>query len=134
MNKPRYLSITYDMSKLSDDEQKAVIAEASSLFRSQKAVCAGWEKDGVTNNGWISTDDELLKQYANKEILIYVCDTVKKTIYSVDGSHYIDDDGKEYQYVHWFSDEFGNFMWEFDEVKYWQPLPQPPKERMNDNH
>lgn len=128
MNKPRYLSITYDMSKLSDDEQKAVIAEASSLFARQKAVCAGWEKDGVTNNGWISTDDELLKQYANKEILIYVCDTVKKTIYSVDGSHYIDDDGKEYQYVHWFSDEFGNFMWEFDEVKYWQPLPQPPKE------
>lgn len=128
MNKPKYFSITYDMSKLSDDEQKAVIAEASSLFRSQKAVCAGWEKDGVTNNGWISTDDELLKQYANKEILIYVCDTVKKTIYSVDGSYYIDDDGKEYQYVHWFSDEFGNFMWEFDEVKYWQPLPQPPKE------
>mgnify|MGYP007072578553 FL=1 len=29
MNKPKYFSITYDMSKLSDDEQKAVIAEAS---------------------------------------------------------------------------------------------------------
>lgn len=127
MNKPKYFSITYDMSRLSDDEQKAMIAEASSLFRSHKAVCAGWE-DGVTNNGWISVDDELLKQYANKEILIYVCDTVKKAIYSVDGSHYIDDDGKEYQYAHWFSDEFGDFMWEFDEVKYWQPMPQTPKE------
>lgn len=128
MNKPKYLSITYDISKLSDDKQKAVIEQASSLFAREWAVCAGWEDDGVTNNGWISTDDELLKQYANKEILIYVWGTVKKTIYSVDGGHYIDDDGKEYQYVHWFSDEFGNFMWEFDEVKYWQPLPQPPKE------
>lgn len=73
-------------------------------------------------------DDELLKQYANKEILIYVYDTVKKAFYSVDDSPDIDDDGKEYQYSHWFSDEFGDFMWEFDEIKYWQPLPKPPTE------
>ena len=45
MNKPKYFSITYDMSKLSDDEQKAVIAEASSLFQSGKAVSAGWESE-----------------------------------------------------------------------------------------
>lgn len=58
MNKPKYFSITYDMSKLSDDEQKAVIAEAGSLFRSQKAVCAGWESIAkVENNGWISIDN-----------------------------------------------------------------------------
>lgn len=80
------------------------------------------------NNGWISVDDKSLKKYANKEILIYVCDTVKKAFYSVDNNPFTDDDGKEYQYSHWFSDEFGDFMWEFDEVKYWQPLPVPPKE------
>ena len=56
MNKPKYFSITYDMSKLSDDEQKAVIAEASSLFQSGKAVSAGWESG---DNGWISVDDKL---------------------------------------------------------------------------
>lgn len=129
MNKPKYFSITYDMSKLSDDEQKAVIAEHCwSSFKSGVMPHKIHPTKASLNNGWINTDDELLKQYANKEILIYVCDTVKKTIYSVDGGHYIDDDGKEYQYVHWFSDEFGDFMWEFDEVKYWQPLPQPPKE------
>lgn len=85
--------------------------------------------DVVKNhNGWISVDDELLKQYANKEILIYVYDTVKKVFYSLDNSPFTDDDGKEYQYSHWFSDEFGDFMWEFDEVKFWQPLPKPPKD------
>lgn len=74
------------------------------------------------NNGWISVDDKSLKQYANKEILIYTAwGNIKKAIYSVDNSPYIDDDGKEYQFSHWFSDEFGDFMWEFDEVKYWQP-------------
>lgn len=91
------------------------------------------ERENITlnqsNNGWISVDDKSLKQYANKEILIYTAwGNIKKAIYSVDNSLYIDDDGKEYQFAHWFSDEFGDFMWEFDEVKYWQPLPKPPKE------
>lgn len=45
MDKPKYFSITYDMSKLSDEEQKAVIADASSLFQSGKAVAAGWESE-----------------------------------------------------------------------------------------
>lgn len=81
------------------------------------------------NNDWICVDDELLKQYANKEILIYTAwGNIKKAIYSLDNSPYIDDNGKEYQYSHWFSDEFGDFMWEFDEVKYWQPLPKDPEE------
>ena len=87
-----------------------------------------WLYDTNTNNGWLSVNDELLKQYANKDILIYTEQGyTKKAMYSVDDSPFIDDDGKEYQYPHWFSNEYGDFMWEFDEVKYWQPLPNPPQ-------
>lgn len=89
-------------------------------------------QESVVDDGWISIDDDSLKQYANKEILIYACDTVRKAIYSVDNSPYIDDDSRDYQYSHWFSDEFGDFMWEFDEVKFWRPLPKPPKEQKNE--
>lgn len=81
------------------------------------------------NNGWISTDCDSLKEYANKCILIYTkSGCIKKAMYSVDDSPFTDDNGKEYAYSHWFSDEFGDFMWEFDEVDFWQPLPKPPKE------
>lgn len=96
----------------------------------KKYFCDDFDIAIRDNNGWISVDDKSLKQYANKEILIYTaCGNIKKAIYSVDNSPYIDDDGTEYQYSHWFSDEFGDFMWEFDEIKYWQPLPQPPNKR-----
>lgn len=82
------------------------------------------------HNGWISVDDKLLKQYANKDILIYTrIGDVKKASYSVDDSPFTDDNGKEYAYSHWFLDEFGDFMYEIDEVKYWQPIPKPPKEQ-----
>lgn len=80
------------------------------------------------NNDWIGIDDVSLKQYENEKILIYIYDTVKVAVYSVDNSPFTDDDGNEYQYSHWFSDEFGDFIAEIDEVKYWQPLPQEPKE------
>lgn len=94
----------------------------------KKYFCNDFDIAIRDNNGWIGIDDALLKEYANKEILIYTCGGISKAIYSVDDSPFIDDDGKEYQYSHWFSDQFGDFMWEFNEVKYWQPLPEPPKE------
>lgn len=81
------------------------------------------------HSGWISTDCDLLRQYADEEILIYTKEgNIKIAIYTLDDSPDIDDDGNEYQYAHWFSDEFGDFMWEFTEVKCWQPLPKPPEE------
>lgn len=40
---PRYFSITYDTSKLSDDEKRKLFADAQALFQSGKAVGAGWE-------------------------------------------------------------------------------------------
>ncbi|OPH36756.1 DUF551 domain-containing protein [Moraxella lacunata] len=125
MNKPKYFSITYDMSKLSDDEQKAVIAEASSLFARQKAVCAGWES--FVDNGWISVDNTPPEDI---ELLLYHPEMNKtvKGYYAVDNTPITDDDGKEYAYSHWFDDEYGSFAWEFDEISHWQPLPQPPKE------
>ena len=110
MNKPKYFSITYDMSKLSDDEQKAVIAEASSLFARQKAVCAGWENDGITNNGWISVDDRLPSFH--DMVLVYgnFCYVITAEL-------------------------SGKGKWDYSElmpcdskVTHWQPLPQPPKE------
>lgn len=110
MNNPKYFSITYDMSKLSDDEQKAVIAEASSLFSSQKAVCAGWESGDIVNNGWISVDDELPKQKGY--YLIYCFD------------HF--DEQHEIQ-IEYFSGKDFNADLDVD-VLYWQPLPNPPKE------
>ncbi|STY93185.1 DUF551 domain-containing protein [Moraxella bovis] len=110
MNKPKYFSITYDMSKLSDDEQKAVIAEASSLFRSQKAVCAGWENDGVTNNGWISVDDRLPP--LETVVLVY-----QRPLRYVLTAEYL---GDRY--------EFSELMPHDTRVTHWQPLPKPPKE------
>ncbi|WP_432481720.1 hypothetical protein [Moraxella sp. ZY200743] len=81
------------------------------------------------NNGWISTDCDSLRQYEDKEILIYIKTVgIKIAIYTIDDSPFTGDDGEEYAGYHWFSDEFGDFMWEFDEVKCWQPLPNPPEE------
>lgn len=62
------------------------------------------------NYGWIPIDDESLKQYVNKNILVYTDFDIKIAIYTVD-------DGS-----HWFSDEFGNFVYNFDEVSHWRPL------------
>ena len=85
------------------------------------------------NNDWIGIDDVSLKQYENEKILIYVYDTVKVAVYSVDNSPFTDDNGNEYQYSHWFSDEFGDFIAEIDEVKYLQPLPKPPPEEITND-
>lgn len=110
----RYFSIVFDMTKLSDDEQRAVIAEASSAFRSQKAVCAGWESD--VNDGWISVDDMLPKEF--ETVLLF---------------------GKKYNgeplitnghLVQSLVDEFGvgeGFSAPIF-ITHWQPLPKPPKE------
>lgn len=88
-----------------------------------------WIDDKCDNNGWISVNDESLKRYVDEEILIYTpWGHIKKATYSVDDSPFTDDDGNEYQYSHWFSNEIGMFMYEFNEIKYWQPLPQPPEE------
>lgn len=83
----------------------------------------------MNNNGWIDVKDYRIKEYANKEVLIYTtCHNVKIAIYSLDDSPFFDDDGVVHNGSHWFSDEFGDFAYDFDEVSYWQPLPQPPKE------
>lgn len=105
MNKAKYFSITYDMSKLSDDEQKAVIAEASSFFRSQKAVCAGWES---SDNGWISVDDELPPN-GGDFWLVYT------------------DKGRIAE-CRYFSDEWITTYCNNERVTHWQPLPKRPKE------
>lgn len=82
----------------------------------------------MNNNGWIDVKDDRIKDYANKEILIYADFGVKIAIYTVDDSPCFDDDGVEYDFSHCFSDEHGDFAWELDDVWCWQPLPQPPKE------
>ncbi|AWY19926.1 DUF551 domain-containing protein [Moraxella bovis] len=123
---PKYFSITYDMSKLSDDEQKAVIAEASSLFRSQKAVCAGWENDGVTNNGWISVDDALPTQsdqywVAYRPISNYNLNE-KTTEICYCTAHF-----DSYDKIWSVKDELF-YTQRRCKVLFWQPLPKPPKE------
>lgn len=80
------------------------------------------------NNGWISVDDKSLKQYVDKEILVYASFEVKTAFYRFDDNPCFDNDGVEYDFSHWFSDEFGNFAYNFDEVSHWQPLPKDPKE------
>lgn len=40
---PRYFSITYDTSKLSDAEKIELFDDAQALFQNGKAVSAGWE-------------------------------------------------------------------------------------------
>lgn len=119
MNNPKYFSITYDMSKLSDDEQKAVIDEASSLFSSQKAVCAGWESGDIVNNGWISVDDELPDN--ESEVLGYR-ESFKygDLIY-----HCVFKDGL-------FLDRLTFNPAGKSKITHWQYLPQPPKELKNE--
>ncbi|WP_115004609.1 hypothetical protein [Moraxella lacunata] len=106
MNKPKYFSITYDMSKLSDDEQKAVIAEASSLFRSQKAVCAGWENDGVTNNGWKSVRKHGLPE-ENGKYLVYSC--VKENVWLSNFDGYCGFNFHHEKVTHYIKIRFPNF-------------------------
>lgn len=78
-------------------------------------------------DGWYRTSEKL-KEFVDKDILIELNEKVRIARYVIDDSPFTDDDGNEYQYSHWFSDEFGDFISEIDEVKYWQPSPEPPKE------
>lgn len=79
-------------------------------------------------DGWYSTSDEKLKDFADRDILIEINGKVRIARYVIDNTPCTDDDGNEYASSHWFNDEMDDFMWEFDEIKYWQPVPNLPKE------
>lgn len=87
------------------------------------------ESDSL-GDGWYSTRDEKLKDFVDKDILIEINGKVAIARYVIDNSPFIDDDGNEYAYSHWFNDEMDDFMWGFDEIKYWQPAPTVPKDVM----
>lgn len=78
-------------------------------------------------DGWYSTADEKLKDFVGKDILVGVNGKVRLARYAIDDTLCTDDDGNEYSYSHWFTDEMDGFAWEFDEIKYWQPVPTVPK-------
>ena len=79
-------------------------------------------------DGWYRTSDEKLKEFVDKDILIEIDGKVRIARYVIDDSPITDDDGNEYAYCHWFNDEMDYFMWEFNEIKYWQPAPTVPKD------
>lgn len=80
------------------------------------------------HSGWLSTDCDLLREYANKDVLIYTkTGSIIVATFVSDDNLCVDDDGKEYAQSHWFVDEWDSF-WGGDEVKYWYPLPNPPEE------
>lgn len=47
---PRYFSITYDTTKLSDAEKIKLFDDAQALFQSGKAVSAGWVDENNEKN------------------------------------------------------------------------------------
>lgn len=57
MNTHQYFTITYDISKLSDDEREQLFANAQSLFQSGKAISAGWADEGGDGDFHSNIDD-----------------------------------------------------------------------------
>lgn len=84
------------------------------------------------NNGWISTSVQLPKP--NQLVIIAVdlgLDAPKICLgsYAKDDTPITDDEGNTYPHIHWWNNDNGDFMWEFEEVKYWQALPKPPTKK-----
>lgn len=63
----RYFSIVFDMTKLSDDEQRAIFAQAQKGWADKTVVTAGWEFD--------KPDNELKNQDNNLENIFFDLET-----------------------------------------------------------
>lgn len=142
----KYFQITYNFDKLSDDEKQAIFATAQQNWKDGKAVSAGWESVAkVESDGWISVDDGLPNP--EQEIKFLDDSFEPKNFYFVQlKSGFIDTvyyaticDDCEYSDIfisctvnvkenRYCVQERGFDGYSINEVKYWQPLPQPPKE------
>ncbi|TWV81542.1 DUF551 domain-containing protein [Moraxella sp. VT-16-12] len=114
-----------------DEKKKEAVSNMLAGWFGKWADAEPTKQTQSSNNGWIGTAKQLPKP--DQLVIIAVdlgLDTPKICLgsYAKDDTPITDDEGNTYSYSHWWNDENDDFMWEFGEVKYWQPLPEPPKE------
>lgn len=112
-----------------EEKKKEVISKMLAGWFGKWADAEPTKPTQSSNNGWISTTEQLPKPDTLVIIAVDLgLDTPKICLgsYAKDDTPITDDEGNTYSHSHWWNDDNDDFMWEFGEVKYWQPLPEFP--------